>query len=93
MVPITVDTNPQTRPQVGMVTPLSVVMDLPQVVTVRPAQLMDRQVMHTAQIMQIPGKTVLQCMCQTHQAIKSPIIVATLEVNMPPTVVVVAMAR
>ena len=68
-------------------------MDLPQVVMVRPAQLMDHQVMHTTQIVQIPGKTVLQCMCQTHLAIKSLIIVATLEVNMPPTVVVVGMAR
>ena len=87
------DTNPQTRPLVGMATPLSVVMDLPQVVMVRPAQLMDHQVMHTAQTVQIPGRTVLQCMCQTHLAIKSLIIVATLEVNMPPTVAVVGMAR
>ena len=87
------DTNPQTHPQVGMATTLSVVMVLPQVVMVRPAQLMDHQVMHTAQTVQIPGKTVLQCMCQTPLAFKSLTIVATLEVNMPPTVVVVGMAR
>ena len=68
-------------------------MDLLQVAMVQPAHRMGQQVMHLAQTMQFTGRPVPLCMGQILPAIKSRSTVDTQEVDTPPTVVVVAMAR
>ena len=68
-------------------------MDLLQVAMVQQAQRMGQQVMHLAQITQFTGRPVPLCMGQILPVIKSRNTVDTPEVDTPPTVVVVAMAR
>ena len=81
-------------PQVDTVV-LPVAMDPLQVAMVQPALPTGQPVMRSAQTMQYTEKPVPQCMGQILPPIKSRITVDTREVDMdtPPTVVAVAMAR
>ena len=94
LLPIAMDMLQHMGPQVDTVV-LPVAMDPLQVAMVQPAQPMGQPIMRSAQIMEYTGRLVPQCMVQILPPIKSRITVDTREVDMdtPPTVVVVAMAR
>ena len=93
LLQIAMDMLQHTGPQVDTAVP-PVAMDPLQVVMVQPAQGMGQRVMHSAQTMQFTGRPVPLCMGPILLVIKSQITADTRDmVDMPPTVVVAAMAR